>query len=78
MADKLKVDSSVMKFIEYDEKKKDLKVDFHDGTHWSYHGVPKNTFNELAAVHKSGRSVGAFFNLYIRNNYTATQNKETE
>ena len=65
MAQFQEVKSSYLKAVAYDEDSELLKVKFKKGTVFSYHGVQKETFDNLMLA----PSVGAFFAHEIRGAY---------
>jgi hypothetical protein len=60
-------DSSVLKAAAWDERTETLLVVFNSGSVWNYQSVPYDVFHELV----KSNSAGKFFNLNIRNSYTA-------
>jgi KTSC domain len=57
--------------VGYDEPSQTLHVLFRDGTHWTYHKVPKWKFNEFLKAD----SPGGHFHKEIRSKHRATKVK---
>jgi hypothetical protein len=61
-------DSSAFSRLSYDRNSQQLTVRFRDRTSYQYHGVPEHIFTSLSSAPSQGR----YFNLEIRNRYSAT------
>lgn len=59
------VTSSNLKSVGYDEVRKKLRVEFHNGTTYEYSGVAKETHSGLMGA----SSIGEFFSKHIRNKH---------
>ena len=57
------VDSSLIEKLAYNEENELLIVKFKEGGIYSYHGVPRKTFEKMMVA----ASVGSFFARQIRN-----------
>lgn len=62
-------DSSVIKYICWDEESELMAVVFNTNSMWLYFAVPQEVYQKLI----SADSVGAFFNKNVRNSYRATK-----
>lgn len=58
-------DSSMMESYAYDEKQKELHIKFKNGSHYAYHGVPAEEFEEFEAADSQGK----FLKSNIEKNY---------
>jgi len=65
---KIEINSTVIKAVEYDETRKDLKVNFKSGKVYVYTPVSNEFFGKM----KNSTSKGKFFNKNIRNNEALT------
>lgn len=61
----IKVSSSAISAIGYDENLKRMKITFKQGKTYDYCGVPKNVFEKF----KSASSLGRYYDQYIKDNY---------
>lgn len=65
------VDSSNINYIEYDEDKVVMRVEFKGGTLYEYSGVPKSVYNDIInakLINKDGeQSVGGTFCKLVKN-----------
>ncbi len=68
MNKKVNIKSTIIKNLEYDESRKDLKVNFKSGKVYVYTPVSEEFFDKL----NKSESKGAFFNLNIKNNQALT------
>ena len=66
---RLDVDSSMLKSVGYDEKKKILEVEFNHGGIYEYYDVEKETFDDLM----NADSVGRYFINNIKDDYDYSQ-----
>jgi len=64
----INIKSTVIKNIQYDEVRKDLKVNFNSGKEYIYTPVSSEFFNKL----NKSASKGKFFNENIRDNQALT------
>jgi len=62
---RVQVDSSAIESVEYVKKKKDLDVQFTDGTSRVYHNLPEKIYQEFLLAKSKGR----YFNYNIRDIY---------
>jgi hypothetical protein len=62
-------DSGAFSRLTYDRNSQQLTVRFRDQTTYQYHGVPEHIFMLLSSAPSQGR----YFNLEIRNRYSATR-----
>jgi KTSC domain len=62
---RLKISSSVIAAVEYDEERETLDVEFRNGRRYVYRRVPRQVYDELLAA----PSKGQFFNDRIRGVY---------
>ena len=60
-----RVNSSVIAFVAHEERSNTLEVEFRNGRHYEYFGVPRKVFDELLA----SDSVGKYFNEEIKPRY---------
>ncbi|RII95478.1 KTSC domain-containing protein [Clavibacter michiganensis] len=60
------VRSSNLASIGHDAQTGVLEVEFKHGGTYRYFDVPASVFDSLTAVHESGQSVGAHFDLYVK------------
>lgn len=67
--DRVSVESTHLKAVQYDEETSILRVWFRTGGVYEYHGVPKEIYHELVG----SISVGNYFMRNIRLNYTAVR-----
>jgi hypothetical protein len=58
------VNSSNLAFAKYDTLMNILELTFQNGTQYSYHGISKETYDELV----TSNSAGAYFSTVIRKN----------
>lgn len=63
----IKVASSNLSAVGYDEARQELQVEFKDGKKYAYADVPVEVFNELLGA----KSVGSFFMKQVRGQYEA-------
>lgn len=63
------VDSSMLKSVGFDEKKKILEVEFNHGGIYEYYNVEKKTFDDLV----NADSLGRYFINSIKDDYDYTQ-----
>lgn len=66
---RIRVDSSNLSSVGYDEKTETLEVEFHEGSVYIYRGVPVGVYEKLM----SWPSIGEFFAIAIRNVYEYEQ-----
>lgn len=59
-------DSMCVESIDYDWESNDLTVNFQQRGSYVYHGVSLETFSEFGSAY----SMGTYFNLYIRDQYS--------
>jgi len=64
----INIKSTVIKNLQYDETRKDLKVNFNSGKVYVYTPVSNEFFNKLS----KSTSKGKFFNENIRDNQALT------
>lgn len=62
---RVRVRSSVVAAVTYDERQHVLQVEFHTGRIYDYLDVPRRVYEALM----SAESVGQYFNQVIRTNY---------
>lgn len=60
--------SSVIQSLQYDETRKDLKVNFNSGRVYVYTPVSEEFFNKISKAESKGK----FFNKNIKNNEALT------
>lgn len=60
--------SSVIQSLQYDETRKDLKVNFNSGRIYVYTPVSEEFFNKISKAESKGK----FFNKNIKNNEALT------
>lgn len=60
------VDSSNLVSIGYDVQTGTLEVEFKRGELYRYFNVPVGVFDSLIATEASGKSVGAYFDAYVK------------
>ena len=63
--DLVKVDSSNVNAVGYDEETEELYVEFHSGSTYKYLNVPYYVFEELC----DADSVGQYLNKEVKNTY---------
>jgi len=61
--------SSVLAFVQYDEAKQTLEIEFQTGAIYRYEKVPRETYDALLAADSKGR----FFSQHIRNDFAAAR-----
>ena len=59
------VDSTSIRFVDYDEARRRLEVEFLSGARYRYDGVGPAVFQRLV----DAESVGAYFNANVRDRY---------
>jgi hypothetical protein len=52
--DLVKVESSMISAVGYDEATSELEAHFHDGAVWHYRAVPRTVYEELLASSSKG------------------------
>jgi len=62
MYKEIKVNSSAIDNVGYDDIKKMLKIEFHGGRIYEYENVPKQEFLNIVAA----PSVGKYYNAHIK------------
>lgn len=60
-------DSSFIQHVSWDSDFNNLAIQFNTGTVWIYYNVPENVYKSLLKA----KSVGAYFNKEIRDNYSS-------
>lgn len=62
---RLRLDSTTLTAVAYDDRRGELQLDFFDGARYVYSGVAPELFRDLL----SATSKGSFFNRYIRGRF---------
>ena len=62
---RVRVDSTTLAAVAYDDRRAKLQVDFRDGTRYAYSGVSPELFRDLLCA----ASKGSFFNRYLRGRF---------
>ncbi len=65
MNEVVRVESSVIDSIEYNNHEEELIVNFHNGSAYQYVSVSEETFRDFLKA----PSQGQYFNQYIKHNY---------
>ncbi|PPB48372.1 KTSC domain-containing protein [Arthrobacter pityocampae] len=60
------VESSNLVSVGYDAQIGTLEVEFKHRRFYRYFNVPPDVFDALIEVNKSGKSVGTYFDLYVK------------
>ncbi|MEI6950511.1 KTSC domain-containing protein [Paraflavisolibacter sp. H34] len=68
--------SSTIHRLEYLEEEKILEIEFRSGNVYRYHNVPPRLWKVFQLYHEVDGSAGAFFNEYIKNQFTSEKIKE--
>lgn len=63
------VNSSAIKFIDYNRENSELYITFSSGNTYTYFSVPESVYNAFL----SAASKGHFYNEHIKNSYTANK-----
>jgi hypothetical protein len=63
------VDSSILRCVGYDAKSEVLRLEFHNGSFYDYHGVPLFEVKRLLR----SPSLGQYYNQNIRDRYPFTR-----
>ena len=67
--ERVKVSSSNIRSIGYEESTKTLEIEFKQGSVYQYKGVPKNIFENLM----NANSHGTYFHSYIKDKYPTSR-----
>ena len=62
---RVRLDSTTLAALAYDDSSQQLELDFSDGTRYVYSGVAATLYRDLLGP----TSPGTFFNRYIRNHF---------
>jgi hypothetical protein len=65
----MKVTSSNISDISYDEKSRTMSITFHDGATYNYFDVPIGVYDRLLTA----GSKGSYFAQYIKGRFTSTK-----
>ena len=63
--DRIRLDSTPLAAVAYDDRHGELKLDFRDGARYTFSGVAPELFRNLLRA----TSKGSFFNRYIRGRF---------
>lgn len=61
--------SSFLKDCDYDDETQTLTLCFKSGSTHNYHGVTRQTYDEMVDCCNMGKSVGNFYHHWIRGKY---------
>ena len=63
--ERVSLDSTTLAVATYDSRRETLKLDFRDGTRYTYSGVTRDVYRDLLGAD----SKGSFFNRHIRSRF---------
>ena len=65
----MKVISSNINDVSYDERSQTMSITFHDGSIYNYFNVPEGVYMRLV----NASSVGGYFAIYIKGRFTSSR-----
>lgn len=65
----MKVISSNINDVSYDERSQTMSITFHDGSIYNYFNVPEGVYMRLV----NASSVGGYFAAFIKNSFSSTR-----
>jgi hypothetical protein len=71
MPNMIRVESSSVRAIGYDDATQRLHIQYRTGTHYIYYGVPRRVFDELLTA----PSKGSFVNRQVKNVYRVAKKR---